>query len=261
MPSPVIDILMYHSISNRGGATSIAPEIFLRQMDALAGSGLPVITMDDLLAALRGQRALPARSVLLTFDDGFRDFADTAWPILSRHGFRPIVYLPTAHVGKAEGWAGAAAPPRALMSWAEIRALAAEGVLFGSHTVSHSDLTLLGPEERMAELVVARRKLEDMLDRPVDHFAPPYGRAAPDVRRQIAQVYRTSVGTLLGQAGADCDPFDLPRIEMFYFTDLARWRDWLAGRGRTYLALRRGLRAIRHAVRHPSGASPSRARS
>ncbi|PPB79513.1 peptidoglycan/xylan/chitin deacetylase (PgdA/CDA1 family) [Albidovulum inexpectatum] len=258
MPPPVIDILMYHSISNRGGATSITPEVFLSQVDALAQSGLPVITMDDLLAARRGGPALPDRSIILTFDDGFRDFLDTAWPVLSRHGFRPIVYLPTAHVGRAERWAGGAEPPRALMSWAEIRALAAEGVLFGSHTVSHADLDLLDGDASMAELIVSRRKLEDILDRPVRHFAPPYGRAGPEVRSQIAQVYETSVGTRLGQATAKSDPFDLPRIEMFYFTDLSRWRDWLAGKGKAYLVLRRGLRAIRHAVLHPSGANPRR---
>lgn len=251
MTGPVVDILMYHSVSNRGGATAIAPAIFAEQMAAIAEAGVPVISLDDLVASRTGRIALPPRSVILTFDDGFQDFADAAWPVMSKHGFRPIVYLPTAFVGRAEGWRGIAEPPRALMGWGTIRALAREGVAFGSHTVHHPDLVVMSDDEVAAELHRSREQIEERIGSEVRHFAPPYGLADNKVRRQIAAFYRTSVGTRLGSTRVEDDLFDLPRLEMFYFIDPARWRAHLAGRGAAYLTLRRTLRAVRAKVANP----------
>ena len=251
MPAARVDILMYHSVSDAGGATSIPPRVFAAQMQAIADAGVAVVTMDEYLAAADGRGALPERAVVITFDDGFADFGATAWPIMARHGFRPIVYLPTGFVGRAEGWRGIGSPPRALMGWDRIRALAGDGVLFGSHTVSHPDLNGLDPTARHAELVQARRVIEDHLSRPVPHFAPPYGLANRAVQDDIAQQYRTSVGTRLGQAGSEASLTDLPRVEMFYFTDTARWRAHLEGRGAAYFARRRLLRTVRGALMNP----------
>jgi peptidoglycan/xylan/chitin deacetylase (PgdA/CDA1 family) len=251
MGGPVIDILMYHSISDRGGATSIAPATFAAQMAAIAEAGVPVITLDDYLAARDGRGKLAPHSVIITFDDGFQDFVDAAWPVMAKHGFKPIVYLPTAFIGRAEGWRGIADPPRTLMGWGTIRALAGEGVVFGSHTVSHPDLDALPEDARGAELQRSKTVIEDRLSSPVRHFAPPYGIAGLEVRVEIAALYKTSAGTRLGQAGLADDPHDLPRLEMFYFTDIGRWRAHLAGRGAAYLAARKGLRAIKSAVAKP----------
>ncbi len=250
MAGPVTSILMYHSISGVGGATAIAPEILAMQMRVLAESGVPVLTLDEWLAARAGG-ALPARSVVITFDDGFQDFADAAWPVMKPLGFRPIIYLPTGFVGRAEGWKGTGTPPRPLMGWERIIRLAGEGVLFGSHTVSHPDLNRLPEEALMAELTIARRAIEARLRMPVRHFAPPYGLAGPEVRRRIGGLYATSVGTRLGAAGPGDDLHDLPRIEMFYFTDEARWRDHLAGRGGAYLTWRKALRGIKARLMAP----------
>lgn len=243
----VTDILMYHSISGAGGPTCIAPDIFAQQMRAIADAGVPVVTLDDLCAG--GSR--PARSIIITFDDGFQDFADTAWPVMKPLGFRPIVYLPTNYIGGREGWHGIASPPRKLMDWDTIRRLQDEGVIFGSHTESHPELDALAPEAVEAELTRSRDRITAELGAPPLHFAPPYGIANASVRARIATHYRTSVGTRLGSAGAADDRHDLPRLEMFYFTDIARWRAQLEGRGGTYLALRRTLRAVRGSMMKP----------
>lgn len=246
MTGPVTDILMYHSISGQGGPTCIAPEVFAAQMRAIAEAGVPVITLDDYCAG-----RLPERSVILTFDDGFQDFADVAWPVMKVLGFRPIVYLPTNYIGGREGWHGIANPPRKLMGWDTIRRLQAEGVIFGSHTESHPDLDALAPEAVEAELTRSRDRIAAELGAAPVHFAPPYGIANPGVRARIAEHYGTSAGIRLGSAGPAADRYDLPRLEMFYFTDLARWRAHLAGKGGPYLALRRTLRAIKSSIRKP----------
>ena len=251
MAGPVVDILMYHSVSDAGGPTCIAPATFAMHMRAIADAGLPVVSLDDLLEARAGRAALPPRSVIITFDDGFQDFADAAWPVMSRHGFRPIVYLPTGWVVRAEGWRGIADLPRRLMSWATIRALAEDGVEFGSHTVSHADMPALPDAALDQELTESRAMIADHLGREVRHFAPPYGRTDARVRSRIARHYVSSVGTALATATTTSPADDLPRIEMFYFTDDRRWRAHLAGQGAAYLAKRRLLRTVRGAVMKP----------
>lgn len=245
------DILMYHSIADAPGPTSIAPDIFRAQIEAIVAAGIPVVSLDDLLDARAGGTPLPANALIITFDDGFQDFADTAWPVMQDHGISPIVYIPTAHVGRAENWQGAHDPARPLMNWADIRDLANAGVSFGSHTVSHPDLTTLAEDALGAELTRARATLEDKLGRAVPHFAPPYGQSTPAVRDTIAQHYQTSVGTRLGRAGPRADIFDLPRLEMFYFTDIQRWKNHLAQKGGAYLQGRRLLREVREMISKP----------
>lgn len=245
MAAPVIDILMYHSISEDVSPTSIPPAAFAMQMQAIADAGVPVITLDDYLEARAGKRQLAPRSVIVTFDDGFQDFADVAWPVMKSLGFRPIVYLPTAHVGRRENWAKCHSPARKIMDWPLIRALAGQGVMFGNHTVSHPRLPLVAPDVVDAELTAAHQQISSMLGRKVRHFAAPYGASTEAIRKKIAQSHATNVSTVLSSATLDSDPHDLPRLEMFYFTNAFLWRQHLAGRGAPYLAARRLMRRIR----------------
>ena len=234
-----VDILMYHSISEATGPTSIDSRTFAVQIEALAATGLPTIALDNLL------KPSAPRSIVVTFDDGFCDFDEVAWPILRDHGIRPIVYLPSGCMGGEEDWNGANMPRRPLMGWDRVEALAGEGVIFGAHSVTHSDLSTLEPLELEREIVRSGQEINDRIGLTVRHFAPPYGSATPAVRRCIAQNYLTSVGTKLGIAGPKSDIHDLPRLEMYYFTDPARWQAHLDGRGRAYLNTRRTLRQAR----------------
>jgi colanic acid/amylovoran biosynthesis glycosyltransferase len=78
---------------------SATPDVFERQL-ALLAQRYRVVSLDDVLSAQRGLRTLPPRAVLLTFDDGYRDFGDIAWPMLRRHGFPAAVFIATDYPGK-----------------------------------------------------------------------------------------------------------------------------------------------------------------
>jgi peptidoglycan/xylan/chitin deacetylase (PgdA/CDA1 family) len=240
--NPVVDILMYHSIGHETGPTTITPDEFAQQIGQLAASKLPVLRMDEVpdhLATGQG------RAVAITFDDGFQDFAETAWPILRTHGMRPMVYLPTDCMGGHENWAGAIQPPRPLMTWDTVRELAQEGVDFGNHSSCHADLSQLDADALARDINSAHARFARELGQPPAHFAPPYGRSNPAVRRVVAERHKTSVGTVLATAARDSDCHDLPRIEMHYYRSTERWARHLAGKGGLFIAIRRKMRTVR----------------
>ena len=240
-----LDILMYHSVSERGGPTATPEPVFRAQMEAIADSGVPVLSLD----ALSG--GWPGRGVVLTFDDGFQDFADAAWPVIRDHGWTALVYLPTAFVGGVEGWAGIAKPPRPLMDWTTIERLSAEGVQFGGHTINHPDLIALEGAALEEELTTSKALIAERTGQDICHFAPPYGRATDATRSAIRRHYATSCGTRLARATPRDDVFDLPRLEVFYYQDASRLSALLAGRGDAYLFARRTLRAVKDRISNP----------
>lgn len=244
-----IDILMYHSISTEPGPTSIAPDIFRMQIDTLVDCGYGAASLSQFAAWRRGERELPERTVVITFDDGFADFASAAHPVLKDRGLAATVFLPAACMGGVENWAGANRPARPLMSWSEARALADDGVDFGGHSLTHADLARAEPEAMRREVRACKDAIEEKIGRTVTSFAPPYGRSTPPMREEIAKHYEVSVGVRFARARRNCDLFDAPRIEMFYYRDAKRWRDHLEAKGEAYLAARRFLRAARGALR------------
>jgi peptidoglycan/xylan/chitin deacetylase (PgdA/CDA1 family) len=240
-----IDVLMYHSISSAPGPTSIPLAVFRAQIEALRAAGYETAPLASLAAWQRGERALAPRTVMITFDDGFQDFADAAFPVLEAAGFTATVFLPTGRLGGFEDWAGADEPPRRLMSWSVVRELAHQGIDFGGHSVTHADLTRLAPDRLRAEVQGSQEEIARQIGKPVETFAPPYGRVNERVRVELVRWANVSAGTRLDRARRGSDLADVPRIEMHYFRDLGRWRAHLAGRARAYLAVRRAGRRLR----------------
>jgi peptidoglycan/xylan/chitin deacetylase (PgdA/CDA1 family) len=99
-----LGILTYHHVADPARSPLLYPGLFTdplefaAQMDFLVSRHRPV-SLNELLGARRGDHALPLRSVLVTFDDGYRDFADHAWPILRRLGIPATLFIPTAYPG------------------------------------------------------------------------------------------------------------------------------------------------------------------
>ncbi len=245
-PARCVNILMYHSISDRPGPTSISPALFRAQMEVLAECGYRAITLGEYVAWHSGKDDLPAEVVVITFDDGFADFSIHAFPCLHDRQWPATVFLPTAKLGGQEDWAGADRPPRPLLSWDQVCELGEKGIEFGAHSVTHADLTVLKEEELRREVLHSKHDIEQRTGRPVCSFAPPYGRSNGKVRAVLRTCYQVAVGTRLARADRSCDLFDLPRIEMHYFRDIGRWRAYLEGHGEAYFHGRRFLRRVRH---------------
>jgi len=101
--------LTYHRLRVEGnddlhpGLATVDPELFARQMAEVARRWNPV-SLSQVLDATRGGSALPPRSVLVTFDDGYRDFGEVAWPVMADLGIRPVLFVATGHASDPSRW-------------------------------------------------------------------------------------------------------------------------------------------------------------
>jgi peptidoglycan/xylan/chitin deacetylase (PgdA/CDA1 family) len=240
-------VLTYHSVSDAGGPTSIPANVFATQMQVLADLGRRSLRLSEFIDWHHGTNGDMDDGVLITFDDAFEDFAQVAAPILRRHGFSALVFVPTRRLGHSEGWQGANDPARPLMNWATVKALANDGIEFGGHSRTHADLTKLSAADREDEIAGCAEDLSAQIAKPVEGFAAPYGRVSPEVVEAIGRHYRAAFGTRLALPVRGQDRFDIPRIDMHYFRDRRHWAGLLKGR-RGYLRVRQALRAARSRV-------------
>jgi peptidoglycan/xylan/chitin deacetylase (PgdA/CDA1 family) len=214
-----VPILNYHRIAADGppglARYRMAPDAFHGQMRWLRRQGYHAVTFADLARHAATRQPFRGRPVLITFDDGYRDFHGIAWPILQAHDFVAEVFIVTDHVGTAAHWDAGLGPPAPLMGWAEIQELGAAGIRFGSHMASHSHMNTLSSGEIVREAVRSRALLERALDTPCTSIAAPFGEARDRFVRIAARCgYGIGVTTEPGFAHPGSDLMRLPRIEV-----------------------------------------------
>lgn len=240
-------VLTYHSISDGPGPTSIAPATFAMQMETLAARGYQSATLEQFLAWHQGKVDL-GRRVLITFDDAFADFAEAAVPIMQRHGFTALMFVPTRKLGGVEDWYTSPPTNRPLMTRDQVAALAGEGMEFGAHGRTHVALTDVAGMEREDEIRGSGDDLAEWLGKPVRAFAAPYGAVDARVVAAIAAHYSIAFGTTFEKARQGVDRHDIPRIDMHYFREKSAWRNFLEG-GMLYFRARQALRRVGQMVR------------
>ncbi|MHB1005278.1 MAG: polysaccharide deacetylase family protein [Chloroflexota bacterium] len=202
-----VPVLMYHYIrvnpdptDKIGFGLSVTPLDFAAQMAFLAKRGYHTVSLDQ----LGTPEAADGKAVVITFDDGYADAYDQAFPVLRQNGFKATFYLITGLVGR----------PRYL-TWDQARALAAAGQVIGSHTVDHPDLRTLGASDVAAQLKNSRAQLEREVGRPVLDFSYPSGKYNDAVEAAVvAAGYKTAVTVRPGFATAGDDRLALARVRI-----------------------------------------------
>jgi peptidoglycan/xylan/chitin deacetylase (PgdA/CDA1 family) len=252
-----VPILVYHSITtnatDRYRGFAIDPGLFREQMDAVVDAGLRTMTVDGMATAIADRdRAAVERTVVLTFDDGFREVHSLVLPVLQQLDLHATAYLVSAYIGGTSRWLVAdGEADRPLMSWTEIRELASAGIEIGAHGHRHVPLDLLRPSDAADEVVRSRRVLEDGLGRPVTSFAYPYGYHTTGIKAAVEKAgYTNACGVKQAMSHLDDDRFGLARIIVYSDTRPEVLRDWLTGGGlplgwRNERIVTRGWRAVR----------------
>jgi peptidoglycan/xylan/chitin deacetylase (PgdA/CDA1 family) len=176
----VLPVLLYHDVADgpahdRFRRYVVPPGLLDEHLSALASAGYRTAHASALLSTsppIRDDR--PA--VHLTFDDGYRSFANTVLPTLARYKMTATVFVPTAYVGGPAQWlSDLGEDHRALMTWDEIRDVAAAGTEVGAHGHRHLPFDLVSRRELASELSDGRAMLEDCLGVPVTSLAYPFG--------------------------------------------------------------------------------------
>ncbi len=173
-----VPVLMYHYIrvnpvaSDRlGYGLSVTPADFAAQMEWLVKNGYHAVFPSELSAAITQNAPLPTKPIVLTFDDGYRDFYDQAWPVLKRYGLKSSSAVITNFADKGDRG------DQQYMNWAMIRELDHSGLVeIASHTQSHPDLTRISAAQRWTELAKSKDLIEQQVGHPCTAFVYPSGK-------------------------------------------------------------------------------------
>ncbi len=214
-----VPILMYHSISQHATRKykpfAVSPALFARHMAYLHQQAYTPLTVTQFINARAEKRAaLPARPVVLTFDDGFADFFTEVLPVLKRYGFPATLYVATSFVGGTSRWLQRERETsRLMLTWDQLKEIEANGIECGGHSHSHSQLDTLPFSAVRDEIVQCKRLLELHLDQEVLSFAYPFGYHTTVIKQLVRETgYTSACAVKYEMCSETTDPFALTRL-------------------------------------------------
>ena len=199
-----VPILAYHKVSEDDEIYSVKPAEFEKQMRYLSDHGYTAISLTEMLEAFAGKRDMPAKPVIITFDDGYEDNYLAALPIMEKYRMKATVFVIAGKVGEP-----------GYLKWQQIRAMQERNTEIGSHTLSHAALSEITPEEQQLEIAESKAVLERNLGTPVEYLAYPYGKFTASLFAVLQGAgYRAACSGITGLNLRETDPFVLRRINI-----------------------------------------------
>lgn len=232
LPTPVgtisytvkVPILMYHYVSTPPEDAdvyrtdlSVEPEVLLEQMTYLAENGYTPIDFYDLSRAITTDQPLPSKPVILTFDDGYLDNYENAYPILEQFGFKATFFIVTEFVDRnLEGY----------MTWEMIAEMASAGHRFEPHSRTHPDLREQSRAFLIWEILGPIETLTYHLGYQPRYFSYPSGRYDEDVINILQELDMWgAVTTQSGKWHGYPNRYEWSRLRVRYNTPLAEFID------------------------------------
>lgn len=204
-----VPVLNYHQINDtEHNSLTVNTKQFEAQMKYLADEGYTPITPADMIDAWEGKGTLPEKPVIITFDDGYLDNYNHAYPILEKYHLKATIFLISDYVNTYPNY----------LTWANVAEMQESGLIdFESHTLSHEELTKAPSlDEVEHQLAGSKKALEWNLGKQVTFIAYPCGEYDEDIENLTKDAgYRAAFTVNYGLAEPGEDPFILDRIPIF----------------------------------------------
>lgn len=221
-PAPRVPVLMYHRVGATRNAWearyAIAPGAFAAHMDTLAKGGYRAVELQAFVDWLGGGPELPAKAIVITFDDGFRGVREHALPVMEQLGWPFTVFLVSDLIGQQDHWTRSANPDGVtypLLDAGEILEMQQRGVSFHSHTRNHPSLPALDDAQLADQLRGSRQQLAALLGHDVPYLAYPFGHLDDRVEAAArAAGYRAAFSTQPGFNRLDVNPYRIRRLDI-----------------------------------------------
>jgi peptidoglycan/xylan/chitin deacetylase (PgdA/CDA1 family) len=194
--------LLYHRVGPGASEVELARDVFEQQLQDLV-AGERVLTIDEVLAGD------PDGGVVVTFDDGYRDFHDDVLPLLEKYRVPATLYLATGLVANGTGTA-----PAEALTWTQLREAVGTGLItVGSHTHGHVDLSKTDEAGAEDEMRRSKDLIEDHLGTECAHFAYPWAVGSTAADRAARRLFRTAALDAWRTNRAErIDPYRIGRV-------------------------------------------------
>lgn len=221
---PGIPTLMYHKIGDPPEGSKlqklwVSTDLFRKQMAYLSDEGYHPITFTDIYEHWDNNEPLPTNPALITFDDGYANNFDEAFPIMRDFGFKATLFVVVQTVGWNNHWHDPKNETRiSMISWSQLQELQTAGWEIASHTMNHPRLSNLTLDEVTVELKRSKKVIGEFLGETPQTFAYPYGNGEDDsdIRELVKEAgYRLAVGVHSGKWTLEKfkeTPYGLPRV-------------------------------------------------
>ena len=241
-----VPILTFHTIEADDSPIAFPRDLFVEFLRLTTAHGYNTISLGELQSRLKSGEGFQARTLVITFDDGYRSVFEEAFPRLRDCGLSATLFLT---LGKNpiddSRQRFSSLCGREMLNWHEVAGLANAGWEIGAHTLSHPDLSRTPVTQAIREISESKRRIEERLGTTVAAFAYPYGRRNPLAQQWLAEEFLCACGVSLALVSSSSDPFALERIDMCYLRSRHLLPLLFSPRLAHYLRLRRIPRNVR----------------
>ncbi len=207
-----VPIFMYHHIREftekmtpMARGLSVTPESLEKQLSYFNDEKYASLTLDQLFHSISSEQIPQKKSVVFTFDDGYRDFYQNAYPLFKKYNFHAIIFLIASDLGAPD-----------YLTWDQIHEMDTSGLIeFGSHTLTHAELSKESVDEQKKQIAESKKLLEKKLGKKITFFCYPYGKYT-NVTMQLVQDagYAGALTTHFGVSHGLSNMYEIPRVRI-----------------------------------------------
>ena len=215
-----VPILMYHSISKTNNKLSVSIKSFNKQMNLMKKLGYQSINLSEL------DSVNSKNKFVITFDDGYADFFNNAYPILKKLNYKATIFIVSNFVNDSNKWDLKKNDyiKRMLMDDKQINELIKEGYEIGSHTLDHLDLTSINDSEIEKQIYQSKKNIEDKFKTCVYSFSYPFGLYNTNILNKVGKKFKFAVTTKRSRFKTNkFNNYTLPRIPINSNTGLFKF--------------------------------------